>query len=64
MMTEYASVETAEQALKRGAYDYITKPVDPDELSHWWRTPWSISARAGRSRAFERICRRSLPAPN
>jgi DNA-binding NtrC family response regulator len=22
------------QALKRGAYDYITKPVDPDELSH------------------------------
>jgi two-component system, NtrC family, response regulator HydG len=22
------------QSLKRGAYDYITKPVDPDELSH------------------------------
>ena len=22
------------QALKHGAYDYITKPVDPDELSH------------------------------
>jgi DNA-binding NtrC family response regulator len=22
------------QALKQGAYDYITKPVDPDELSH------------------------------
>src|SRR5579864_410121 len=34
MMTGYASVETAVQALKRGAYDYITKPVDPDELSH------------------------------
>src|SRR5437870_6631274 len=33
-MTGYASVETAVQALKRGAYDYITKPVDPDELSH------------------------------
>ncbi|MCL4402155.1 MAG: sigma-54 dependent transcriptional regulator, partial [Acidobacteria bacterium] len=32
--TGYASVETAVQALKRGAYDYITKPVDPDELSH------------------------------
>jgi DNA-binding NtrC family response regulator len=28
------SVETAVQALKHGAYDYITKPVDPDELSH------------------------------
>ena len=34
IMTGYASVETAVQALKRGAWDYITKPVDPDELSH------------------------------
>src|SRR6516164_5493914 len=34
MMTGYSSVETAVQALKQGAYDYITKPVDPDELSH------------------------------
>ena len=34
IMTGYASVETAVQALKQGAYDYITKPIDPDELSH------------------------------
>jgi DNA-binding NtrC family response regulator len=34
IMTGYASVDTAVQALKRGAYDYITKPVDPDELLH------------------------------
>jgi DNA-binding NtrC family response regulator len=34
IMTGYAAVETAVQALKQGAYDYITKPVDPDELSH------------------------------
>ncbi len=34
IMTGYASVETAVMALKHGAYDYITKPVDPDELSH------------------------------
>ncbi len=34
IMTGYATVETAVLALKRGAYDYLTKPVDPDELSH------------------------------
>jgi DNA-binding NtrC family response regulator len=34
IMTGYASVETAVEALKMGAYDYITKPVDPDELVH------------------------------
>ena len=34
IMTGYASVDTAVRALKVGAYDYITKPVDPDELSH------------------------------
>jgi DNA-binding NtrC family response regulator len=33
IMTAYATVDTAVQALKQGAYDYITKPVDPDDLS-------------------------------
>lgn len=34
LITAYASVPTAVQALKFGAYDYVTKPVDPDELNH------------------------------
>jgi DNA-binding NtrC family response regulator len=34
MMTGYASVETAVTALKNGAYDYVTKPLDPDDLAH------------------------------
>jgi DNA-binding NtrC family response regulator len=34
IMTGYASVETAVQALKDGAYDYIMKPFDPDDLTH------------------------------
>ena len=34
MITAYASVDTAVQALKQGAFDYVTKPIDPDELGH------------------------------
>jgi len=32
IMTAYSSVETAVAALKKGAYDYLTKPLDFDEL--------------------------------
>jgi two-component system response regulator HydG len=32
IMTAYASVETAVEALKNGAYDYLTKPLDFTEL--------------------------------
>ncbi|HXP22527.1 MAG TPA: sigma-54 dependent transcriptional regulator [Candidatus Sulfotelmatobacter sp.] len=34
MMTGYASVETAVTALKNGAYDYVSKPFDPDDIAH------------------------------
>ena len=34
IITAYASVPSAVQALKNGAFDYVTKPIDPDELSH------------------------------
>lgn len=34
IMTGYASVETAVTALKNGAYDYVSKPLDPDEIAH------------------------------
>jgi DNA-binding NtrC family response regulator len=34
MITAFASVDTAVRALKQGAFDYVTKPVHPDELSH------------------------------
>jgi DNA-binding NtrC family response regulator len=33
LMTAYATVEGAVRAMKNGAYDYIVKPFDPDELS-------------------------------
>ena len=34
LITAFASVPTAITALKNGAFDYVTKPVDPDELAH------------------------------
>ena len=33
LVTAYASVDTAVHALKEGAYDYLVKPFDPEELS-------------------------------
>ena len=33
IMTAYATVDTAVRAIKAGAYDYLVKPFDPDELS-------------------------------
>lgn len=32
IMTSYAEIQTAVQAIKQGASDYIAKPVQPDEL--------------------------------
>jgi len=32
IITAYGTIETAVEAIKCGAYDYITKPVHPDEL--------------------------------
>ncbi len=33
VITGYGSVESAVEAMKRGAYDYLTKPVDPELLA-------------------------------
>ena len=38
LVTGHASTESAIQALKNGARDYLTKPFDPDELLHLLRT--------------------------
>jgi len=33
-ITAHATIDSAVQALKQGAFDYVTKPVDPDYLTH------------------------------
>jgi DNA-binding NtrC family response regulator len=34
IITGYPAVETAKQAIRLGAYDYLAKPVGPDEVIH------------------------------
>jgi DNA-binding NtrC family response regulator len=63
ILTAYASVDTAVRALKDGAFDYVTKPVDPDELSHLVRR--AIERRQLRSENVqlrENVSRLSRPA--
>ena len=46
MMTAYGSVDTAVEAMKRGAYDFVTKPLNLDKVE-------MLIARALRSRRVE-----------
>ena len=46
MMTAYGSVDTAVEAMKRGAYDFVTKPLNLDKVE-------MLIARAVRSRNLE-----------
>lgn len=34
LLTAYATIESAVEAMKTGAYDYLPKPVDPERLVH------------------------------
>jgi two-component system sensor histidine kinase/response regulator len=46
VFTGYANVETAREALKNGAFDYIPKPFTPDEIKDVVRN--ALAARASR----------------
>jgi DNA-binding NtrC family response regulator len=64
IMTAYASVESAVKALKGGAYDYITKPFDPDELSHLIRRAGEhLSLRAENLRLKRSLQAVAAPSP-
>jgi DNA-binding NtrC family response regulator len=64
IMTAYASVDTAVKALKAGAYDYIAKPFDPEELSLIVkRATEHRSLRSENLRLKERLEAASEPTP-
>jgi two-component system response regulator HydG len=56
IMTAYSSVDTAVEALKKGAYDYLTKPLDFDEL----RLAIDRAMDHGRLREENRILKETL----
>jgi DNA-binding NtrC family response regulator len=55
MMTAFATVDTAVQALKDGAFDYVTKPFDPDDLSHLIRNATKQISLATENEALKEV---------
>ena len=43
MITAHSSLESAIEALNRGAYAYLIKPVEPVDSWRWWPAPSSVS---------------------
>jgi DNA-binding NtrC family response regulator len=62
IMTAYASVETAVQALKEGAYDYIVKPFDPEAVSRLVRKAAERYSLMVENRALRERLAGALPA--
>jgi DNA-binding NtrC family response regulator len=71
LLTAFGTVENAVDAMKIGAYDYVTKPVDPERLTHLIAKAVEHKAlreevrqlreQASVKAAFEHIVGRSLP---
>ena len=64
IMTAYASVETAVQALKEGAYDYIVKPFDPEAVSRLVRKAAERYSLLAENRALRERLAGATPAPD
>jgi len=55
VVTGYPTLETAKQAVSLGAYDYLTKPVNPDQVIHasnaaWLHKRWALHRDRGAAR--------------
>jgi DNA-binding NtrC family response regulator len=71
LLTAYGTIENAVEAMKTGAYDYLTKPMDPERLTHLVAKALEHKALREEVRqlreqvavkaAFEHIVGRSLP---
>jgi len=71
VLTAYGTIESAVAAMKTGAYDYVTKPLDPERLTHLVakavehrmlrQEVRQLRAEVAVKAAFEHIVGRSLP---
>jgi DNA-binding NtrC family response regulator len=61
VMTAYGTIEGAVEAIKRGAYDYLTKPFQPEELTLVARRALERKGLAHRVRVLEEAARDREP---
>jgi two-component system response regulator HydG len=54
LMTAYATVETAVEALRLGAFDYIQKPLELEQLKHRVRTAVKMGKMLGELEVYQR----------
>jgi two-component system response regulator HydG len=54
LMTAYATVETAVEALRLGAFDYIQKPLELEQLKHRVRTAIRMGKMLGELEVYQR----------
>jgi len=57
MMTAYGSIDSAVESLKRGAYDFITKPFDEERMLHVLKKALEHKALKRQARDLERRIR-------
>ncbi|MHB1123173.1 MAG: response regulator [Ramlibacter sp.] len=56
VITGYPTLDTAKQAVSLGAYDYLSKPVNPEQVIHasnaaWLHKRWALHRDRGAARA-------------
>src|SRR5262245_47618326 len=61
MLTAHSSIETAVSAMKRGAYDYLTKPFHLPELEIHIQKAFEKVQLARRERQLDRLLHREAP---
>ena len=63
LMTAFATVATAVEAMKLGAYDYIQKPFDGDEIKHLVDRTLEHSRLVRENQALRSMTEQSVPRP-